>query len=207
MRFLGLDRALCLSPHPDDVELSMSGTIKKYKDTVFRVLCCSIGTQSDSSSGVQRHQEMLNFWKKMECENVELYFVEDFINLRREDEWVNYFEENFLADAQAIFTTSSEDSHFEHKIVRNVSVAMTRHKTLSLIEYRSFSTLWEWVPNMFTDITGGYDLKVSALQEISSQSNKNYFTKDVLDAFHTDMQCSKKLLKRVEQFKLVTIYE
>ena len=38
MKFLGFDKVLCLSPHPDDVEYSMSGTILKYKDTHFDIV-------------------------------------------------------------------------------------------------------------------------------------------------------------------------
>ena len=33
MKFLNYDKVLCLSPHPDDVEYGMLGTIMKYKDT------------------------------------------------------------------------------------------------------------------------------------------------------------------------------
>ena len=35
MKFLGFDNVLCISPHPDDIEYSMFGTIDKYKDTKF----------------------------------------------------------------------------------------------------------------------------------------------------------------------------
>ena len=35
MKLFNYDNILCLSPHPDDVEFSMSGLIKKYSDTIF----------------------------------------------------------------------------------------------------------------------------------------------------------------------------
>ena len=40
MKFLGFNKVLCLSPHPDDVEYSMSGTIIKYEDTHFDIVTC-----------------------------------------------------------------------------------------------------------------------------------------------------------------------
>ena len=34
-KFLNFNKVLCLSPHPDDVEYSMLGTILKYNGTKF----------------------------------------------------------------------------------------------------------------------------------------------------------------------------
>ena len=47
MKFLNYDRVLCLSPHPDDVEYGMLGTILKYKDTNFQILNVSRGGDFD----------------------------------------------------------------------------------------------------------------------------------------------------------------
>ena len=38
MKFLNYDKVLCLSPHPDDVEYGMLGTMMKYKDTKFDII-------------------------------------------------------------------------------------------------------------------------------------------------------------------------
>ena len=43
MKFLNFNRVLCLSPHPDDVEYSMLGTIIKHSSTTFDVLCLTKG--------------------------------------------------------------------------------------------------------------------------------------------------------------------
>ena len=45
MKLLNLNRVLCLSPHPDDVEYSMLGTIIKHQDTIFDVLFHQVKTQ------------------------------------------------------------------------------------------------------------------------------------------------------------------
>ena len=49
MKFLNYDRVLCLSPHPDDVEYGMLGTILKYKDTQFDIIVLSQGGDFDKS--------------------------------------------------------------------------------------------------------------------------------------------------------------
>ena len=35
MKFLNYDKVLCVSPHPDDVEVGMMGSAIKYPDTHF----------------------------------------------------------------------------------------------------------------------------------------------------------------------------
>ena len=36
MKLFNFDRVLCLSPHPDDVEYSMLGTIMKYSKVLIK---------------------------------------------------------------------------------------------------------------------------------------------------------------------------
>jgi LmbE family N-acetylglucosaminyl deacetylase len=50
MKLLQFNKVLCLSPHPDDVEYSMSATIKKFCNTQFDVLCLTKGTSTDLRS-------------------------------------------------------------------------------------------------------------------------------------------------------------
>ena len=54
MKFLNYDRVLCLSPHPDDVEYGMLGTMMKFKDTKFDLLTTSIGGNFDKTTSKER---------------------------------------------------------------------------------------------------------------------------------------------------------
>ena len=46
-KFLGFDNVLCLSPHPDDIEYGMAGTIVKHTDTNFDILILTEGGDFD----------------------------------------------------------------------------------------------------------------------------------------------------------------
>jgi LmbE family N-acetylglucosaminyl deacetylase len=109
MNLLGFKNVLCLSPHPDDVEYSMSGTIKKYKDTTFYVCIMTNGTQSDTTSSDKRIKESLEFWDVINLPNVEVIYMGVDINFDNtlESEWVGHIESNFnLADFDCVFATS-----------------------------------------------------------------------------------------------------
>tara|TARA_A100000172_G_C3004797_1_gene97584 strand:+ start:105 stop:731 length:627 start_codon:yes stop_codon:yes gene_type:complete len=203
MRFLGFNNVLCLSPHPDDVEYSMLGSISKYNHTFFDVFCMSKGGDFDKSTCEERWGENLKVWNTFN--NVSLSFSDSvFIKDNSEDYWVYKIETKFLNEIKydCIFIPTSTDSHFEHKIVNNLGPALARNKPLSIIEYRTPSTLDEWTPNFFSDITNVYDQKLNLLKLFESQKNKWYFKDDVLLSFHSNYPCHKRGLEKVESFKI-----
>ena len=207
MKYLNFNKILCLSPHPDDVELGVSGTIIKYQDTQFDILTLSLGGVFEGSNPMDRRSEVCNAWADVNVKNCKL----DFGNLKPEDnsqsKLVNKIETEYLkSDHDAILVPTWDDSHFEHRKTNELASALTRCKNISIIEYRTPSTLHKWTPNIFIDITDHYDRKLSMLKHFDSQSNKKYFDKIVLDTFHTDFQSSKKGNKFVEQFKLIQLY-
>ena len=77
MKFLNYDTVLCISPHPDDVEYSMMGTILKHVDTHFVVLNLCQGGDLDSTTGKVRLEEVHNVWSDWIPSN-----SSDFVNTR-----------------------------------------------------------------------------------------------------------------------------
>lgn len=208
-KFLGFNKVLCLSPHPDDVEYSMGGTIIKHSNTQFDVLCLTQGGDCDVTTDNSRLNEVRNSWKSTNINNVNLYFSPNkFLKEKGEDEWVNYIEINFVNknNYDCICTPSLNDSHFEHKVVCNLGWPLTRVKSISLVEYCSPSTLETWVPNTFIDISLVYNKKVNMLKQFTSQQHRSYFSLDTIKGFHTNFQCSKKGTPIVEQFNLKQLF-
>jgi len=209
MKFLNFNRVLCLSPHPDDVEYSMAGTIMKYTDTIFDVVCLTQGGDCDSTTSLLRLGEVQGSWEVASTPNINLYFTGNaLLKEQAEDEWINDIETNILSEHEydCICTTSAIDSHFEHVFVSRLGWPLTRTKSISLIEYYSPSTLQSWTPNIFVDISDQYDTKLKMLTKFKSQSHRTYFTEDTIKGFHTNFQCSKKGVKLVEQFNLKQLF-
>jgi len=210
MKFLNFNRVLCLSPHPDDVEYSMSGTVLKYSDTRFDILCLTQGGDCDSTTSKERLQEVLDAWSVSEADNYTLLFSDaKFLRDKDIDQWVNYIETNFtnLYEYDCIMTTSDCDSHFEHIIVSSLAAPLARIKPYSIIQYRSPSTLEKWTPNLFVSLKEFYYIKCNMLKQFISQQSKPYFSEDVLNGFHTNFQCMKKGKGYIESYKIITSYE
>ena len=75
MKFLGFDKVLCLSPHPDDVEYAMAGTILKYTDTHFDIVCMTQGGDCDDTTNLTRLGEVDKSWNESNANNYELFFT------------------------------------------------------------------------------------------------------------------------------------
>ena len=166
MKLLGLDRVFCLSPHPDDVELAMLGTIKKYTDTKFDVICLCQGSDHDVTTGEDRLQEVIDVWKTANCKNVNLLFSgTKFIKDFGQDDWITYLEQSYInkGNYDAIFLPNEKDSHWEHILVSGLGPALIRASKISLIQYYTPSTQDDWDPNFYVDITKVYDDKLEAL--------------------------------------------
>tara|TARA_R110000765_G_scaffold113768_1_gene206222 strand:+ start:930 stop:1559 length:630 start_codon:yes stop_codon:yes gene_type:complete len=208
MKFLKFKKVLCLSPHPDDVEFGMMGSILKYKDTHFDIACLSSGGDFDDTTGKSRLKEMVGVWQ--EQPNTTLHFTKfKLIKDLGHDAWVNHIETLFTNQEEydCLFVPTKEDSHFEHKAVNELAFPLTRIKGISILEYRTPSTLDAWSPNTFTDITEYFDEKYDKLMLCESQKERWYFQKDLLKSFHSNFQSYKKGIKYVEQFKTIQLYK
>lgn len=209
MKFLNFSKVFCLSPHPDDIELGMLGTIMKFTDTHFDVLCISSGNSNDSTShNIDRKEEVTNLWADANLPNVKIHFAENpFFEELNESQWIGYVENEFIKknDYDCIFIPTFDDSMFEHRYVNGWGPAFCRFSPISLVEYNLPSTLNHWQPNLFIDIDDQYERKVELLQHFTSQIHRSYFQRPMLDAFHSNFQCSKKGLHIVERFKLIEV--
>ena len=211
MKFLGYSKVLCLSPHPDDIEYSMLGTIMRCHETSFSVFCMTKGgTRCLDNTDSSRLAEVKEAWRVIDVNNVTLCFSDcDLLEDKDKDPgWVNYLENRLIKDNiyDCILLPTKEDSQFEHRFVNGLGPALVRHSPTSLIEYRTPSTLNSWQPNLFVSIDEFYNKKLEALKRFTSQQGKGYFAKSALDMFHTNFQCGKKGINIIEQFRIMEMY-
>jgi|TARA_R110000787_G_scaffold137258_3_gene250034 LmbE family N-acetylglucosaminyl deacetylase len=206
MKLFNFNKVLCLSPHPDDVEYSMLGTIIKHPNTHFELLQLAQGGDCDPTTNLSRLDEVRSVWEKSKCKNININFTKHkFIKELTEDKWINKIE-NYLENIDAIFLPNECDSHFEHRFISGFGPALIRNKNISLIQYYTPSTQDEWNPNLYIDVKNTYNLKINALNEFKSQNHRYYFRKDVLKSFHSDFQCSKKGVHYVEKYKILNLF-
>ena len=180
MKFLNFGRVLCLSPHPDDVEYSMLGSmIRANAGTDFDVLCLTKGGAKgfdETNIKFDRRQEIKNLYNMYSehYDNVNFSFSDfDYFEDLNEPGWINWIETNYsIPKYDAIFIPPQEDSMFEHRFVNNFGSALIRNSNTSLIEYKTPSALNTWIPNIFVNIQYQLDSKLKLLMNFESQLKK-----------------------------------
>ena len=208
MNFLNLNKVLCLSAHPDDIEYGVLGSMISCGDTLFDVVVLSNGGDFDVTTGDSRFDECKKIWDKLTnvkgaC--LEFTCVKD----SSEDFWVNHIENTFdLKSYDAILTLPKHDSHFEHRMVNNISYALLRGIDVGLITYRTPSILEEWIPNYYVKISDEVlQSKIDFLRDgFDSQKDKLYFQEQSIKDFHTNYLCSKVGAGYVEQFRIERLF-
>ena len=177
---------------------------------------------------IERQNECKRVWENID--NIEGHFIEDskFIKDKDEDEWVNLLETKFdISEYDCIISPSSDDSHFEHKIVSDFTYALVRRSKCGIIQYKSPSTLDNWTPNFFVDLSvlqhrdkeDGHSqdthtlfgaflwyIKLNKLKRFESQQDKSYFEEESIKSFHSNYQCTTRGMIKVESFKIIRGY-
>ena len=207
MKFLNLNKVLCLSAHPDDTEYGMLGSMSVHNKTQFDVLVLSNGGDFDKTTGSDRTKECIHIWNRLD--NVDGKFSEhSHVKTESEDFWVNHIETKYdISSYDAICTLPKYDSHFEHRMVNNISYALLRGVHAGLITYRTPSSLEEWIPNYYVSIDSVMVNKIELLREgFVSQNDKLCFQKQSIRDFHTNYLCSKVGVGYVEQFRIERLF-
>lgn len=205
-------KVLCLSPHPDDIEYSISGIIKKNSNVKFDIYSMSTGNEFEKLKGEFRHDEIENFWSEYDCDNVRLINSNIlYVNKLSEDAWVAKIEKELnKSDYNCILVPSFEDNHLEHRLVNQIGFVLSRNLPINLIEYQTPSTRYDWVPNMFVDISNYFDFKSDCIERCFKkqiESGRNYFLRESLLLFCSDYLSTRKGIKYVEKFKIRLLIE
>ena len=208
MKFLNLDRILCLSAHPDDTEYGLLGSMMKFEETDFDVLVLSSGGDFDKTTGKSRQQECMKIWDRVQFNVSGRFFGKKYVKDTPEDEWVNIIEQDYnISGYDCILSLPKYDSHFEHRMVNHIAYALVRGTKCGIVTYKTPSTLEEWIPNFHVNVDNEIDEKVDILRRnFVSQRDKLYFQEDMILDFHTNYLCSKVGAGYTESFRVERVY-
>ncbi|MDA8922825.1 hypothetical protein N9I52_02125 [Acidimicrobiia bacterium] len=214
MKFLNLENILCLSPHPDDAEYSVLGSIIKFIDTNFEIVTFSIGGSFDKTTSDKRMDECKAVWENIE--NLKGYFFDlDHIKNMGEDEMIYEIEQQYDIEKYDAIMIPAIDTHQDHKKINGVGMALTRKTKCGIIEYQTPHTLNVWTPNLFIDVGISKDIesgvsifqtKKERIKKFKSQVNQPYFTDEAIQDFHKDFQSTRRGIHFVESFKIISNY-
>lgn len=164
---------LAIGAHPDDIELGCGGSLAKLARTGARIhaLVLSRGGRG-CHTGIDRSDESHRALHRLGVGHV---IQQDFPDTRfpgcRNDIIAAIEQACATLVPHRVYTMCGEDHHQDHRTVHEASIIACR-SVPQILCYESPSTLPQFAPQVFEDISAQLDLKIHALREHASQSDR-----------------------------------
>ena len=180
---------IVLSPHADDVEIAMGGTIAKYVDEGHNITIITAILPRENIDG--NTDEFMNKNRKKEQKksanilgaNLEILDLDpyDFAFNRK---YIKLFDQKIKSyKPDMIFSCWEHDTHQDHKNLAKILFTVTRKNNISLNMYETMLpggiNTYSFNPQYFVNISKYIDLKIKALKAYESVfvNKKNNYSK------------------------------
>ena len=182
---------IVLSPHADDVEIAMGGTIAKYVDEGHNITIITAILPKENLEGNTDEFMSKNRRKEQEKSanilgaNLEILDLDPY-DFRFNRKYVKLFEQQILNyKPDIIFSCWEHDSHQDHKNLANILFSVTRKNNISINMYEAMLpgglNTHSFNPQCFVNISKFIDTKIDALKAYESvfkkknEYNNKYF--------------------------------
>ena len=180
---------IVLSPHADDVEIAMGGTIAKYVDEGHNITIITAILPKEDLEGNTDEFMSKNRRKEQEKSanilgaNLEILDLDpyDFAFNRK---YIKLFDQKIKSyKPDMIFSCWEHDTHQDHKNLAKILFAVTRKNNISLNMYEAMLpggiNTYSFNPQYFVNISKYIDLKIKALKAYESVfiNKKNNYSK------------------------------
>lgn len=129
---INTSRILIISPHCDDAEVAMGGTIQKFMSTNSEIAYLGLSLCDTSNPGFSLSEEVNNYWR--DVSNLKLF---DICNLPvrrfsefRQDILDKLIKINLSFDPTLIFVNAPGDIHQDHQVVSTEVMRAFKNKTI-----------------------------------------------------------------------------
>ena len=179
---------LAISPHADDVEIAMGGTIAKYVDEGHNVTILTAILPNENKSG--KLDKFMNKNRIIEQRNsAKILGVKvDILGLDPYDfsfnrKYIKIFDKKINEyKPDIIFSCWEHDTHQDHKNLSNIIFAITRKNNISLNMYEVMLpgglNTYPYNPQYFVNISKYIDVKISSIKAYKSvfESDTNNYS-------------------------------
>ena len=166
---------LAIGAHPDDIELGCGASrpTPPPAGPPIHPLVPSRGGR-DCHAGIDRSEESHRALRRLGVAEV---IQKDFPDTRfpacRNDIIASIEQACAVIGPARVYTMCGEDHHQDHRTVHEASIIACRHIP-QILCYESPSTLPQFAPQVFEDISAQLELKIHALREHASQGDRHY---------------------------------
>ena len=162
-------KVLFISPHPDDIEIGAGCSVAIFAERGFEVYCIYLTKGERGGDPHVRVRESTKACVSLGVRHDHVIFG-DFEDTRIPDSFdtVNFLEQFYDERVWAVFVSSPDEVHQDHRHAALCSLAAYRN-VQRLLAYETPSTTAGFKPTAFVDVTGHIRKKWQALRCHRSQ--------------------------------------
>ena len=174
---------LALSPHADDVEIAMGGTIAKYVDEGHNVTIMTAILPKENKEGKIDDFMSKNRAKEQENSAKILGAKIDILDLDPYDfsfnrKYIKMFDKKISEyKPDVIFSCWEHDTHQDHKNLSDILFAVSRKNNISINMYEVMLpgglNTYSFNPQYFVNISKYFDVKIASIKSYKSVFEKN----------------------------------
>ena len=175
---------LALSPHADDAEIAMGGTIAKYVDEGHNVTIVTAILPKENKDGKIDEFMSKNRIKEQQNSAKILGAKVDILNLDPYDfsfnrKYIKIFDKKINEyKPDVIFSCWEHDTHQDHKNLSDILFAVSRKNNISINMYEVMLpgglNTYSFNPQYFVNISKYFDVKIASIKSYKSVFEKNH---------------------------------
>ncbi|WP_284053379.1 PIG-L deacetylase family protein [Stakelama marina] len=178
-------KVLAIGAHPDDIEFGCAATLSRYKAAGYSTRAVVMtrgetGRGAERARGGQRQNEARDAAAIIKLDSVEFHkFPDGQLSAHNHAVRQTIEAEVQRLKPDIVLTHTPLDRHMDHRQVFEASNEACRHVP-TLLCYENPNTPAEFRPNVFIDASPYIEQKLAALGCHFSQSDKPYFSPDLI---------------------------
>lgn len=175
-RMINVKKVLAIGAHPDDVEFGCGGSLAKHILNGDKVYVLFLTRGEEGGDPNLRVKEALKALKILRVPKSNIFFSDlpDTRIFEHLKEAIEIIEEKVKEiEPNIVYTTDQNDRHQDH-IATGIASNVACRRVESLFAYETPSSLMQFSPQVFIDISSVLNLKIKALKSHKSQEGKHY---------------------------------
>ncbi|MFX0132854.1 MAG: PIG-L deacetylase family protein [Candidatus Hodarchaeota archaeon] len=167
---------LAIGAHPDDIELGCSATLLRHKKLGAKIYLLVLTKGEASGDPEERSQECMKSAKLIGAEDI---FFGGLMDTKVHDgvETILTIERIInIMKPDIIYTHSYKDTHQDHRNTSYATLAAGRRSN-KIFMYESPTTLMEFSPQVFVDISDELEQKKKIMSLFLSQNDKSWMSR------------------------------
>lgn len=166
---------LAIGAHPDDIELGCGGSLAKLARSGARIHALTLSDGSRGlCNGLDRVRESQAALQRLGAASViQMDFADTCFPAARNEIVAQLEDVCTQLQPARVYTMSRDDRHQDHRTVYDASIVACRGVP-QILCYETPSTLPEFMPQVFEDISAHLELKIQALRDHASQRGRYY---------------------------------